>query len=202
MISSHGGDCANELSSSSKSDIKKQYVIEDVGHFKYLRNNSILINFIDKVKLHFDDYSIRMYLRNNLDKCTCNIFLPDNSQHEICFTSLNDPSDCFSKYLNFLDQWMNWLLESKVISRADEFRDENNKIGEENMNMGTMNAYLSHLKFFNYTINNNEIENATVTPNNDSRKNTDDELSTMSVSNLLKENNRFLKNISKSNLNI
>jgi hypothetical protein len=65
------------------SNVRKQYVIENVGHFKYLRNNNIVIYFIDKVKLHMDEYSLKMYLENDLNRCSCCIFLPDNSQHDI-----------------------------------------------------------------------------------------------------------------------
>ncbi len=65
------------------SNIKRQYVIENVGHFKYLRNNNIVIYFIDKVKLHMDEYSLKKYLENDLDKCSCCVFLPDSSQHDV-----------------------------------------------------------------------------------------------------------------------
>ena len=66
-----------------ESNIQKQFVIEDVGHFKYLKNKNIVIYFMDKVKLLMDEYSLKMYLENDMNRCSCWVFLPDNSQHEV-----------------------------------------------------------------------------------------------------------------------
>lgn len=65
------------------SSVKAQFVINDVGHFKYLRDNSLAIFFVDKVKLFMEDYSLQMYLNNELESCCCSIYLLDKSQHEI-----------------------------------------------------------------------------------------------------------------------
>ena len=65
------------------SNIKAQFVIKDAGHFKYLRNNSLVVFFVDKVKLFVDDYSLKMYLKEEFENSCCSIYLPDNSQHEI-----------------------------------------------------------------------------------------------------------------------
>ena len=65
------------------SNVKKQFVIEDVGHFKFFRNNTIVIYFVDKIKLFMDEQSLEKFLANDLNDCCCFIYLPDNSQHEI-----------------------------------------------------------------------------------------------------------------------
>ena len=49
------------------SNVKKQFVIEDVGHFKFFRNNTIVIYFVDKIKLFMDEQSLEKFLANESD---------------------------------------------------------------------------------------------------------------------------------------
>ncbi len=71
------------------SEIKTQSVIPNVGHFKYFINCSIIIQFIDKIKLFVDRQSIESFNISNLNqvKCLATIVLPDLSQHEVDFST-------------------------------------------------------------------------------------------------------------------
>ncbi len=182
-----------------KNEIKKQYVIQDVGHFKYLVNKTIIINFIDKAKLYMDDYSLEMYLNNRLDKCFCLLYLPGNSQHEICLSEKIKLTEYFLNYINFLEQWIKWLVDSSCIKRvnADDKKPVLTKTPTKSeLNFSSLQAHLSQLKLFNYSINqdlNNSSESSTVQDSSVQLNN----MSFLSLNNLLKENSKFLQNISK-----
>ncbi|CAF1104992.1 unnamed protein product, partial [Brachionus calyciflorus] len=75
-------------------NIKKQFYIKDIGHFKLMRNKSIVIHFIDRVKLFMDENSLNMFLKNNLNKSFCLLYLPDYSEHEVCLSE-NEPNAFF-----------------------------------------------------------------------------------------------------------
>ncbi len=182
-----------------KNEIKKQYVIQDVGHFKYLINKTIIINFIDKVKLYMDDYSLEMYLNNRLDKCFCLLYLPDNSQHEICLSEKIKLTEDFINYINFLEQWIKWLIDSSCIKRvnADDKKPVLTKTPTKSeLNFSSLQAHLSQLKLFNYSISqdlNNPSESSIIQDSSLQINN----MSFLSLNNLLKENSKFLQNISK-----
>lgn len=187
----------------TKQNIKKQYVVENVGHFKFYRNNSILINFIDKVKLYVSEYSTKMFCTNQLKKCTINFYLPDASQHEIIYTEMPN-SGHFSRYLDFLNQWLNWLSENNALpindSQAASKSDDVNlaKTYSETLSTNTLQSHLNELKLFNFTLkhdsehltSNNSIKSTELTKKNDPNL-------SLSVSNLLRQNSKFLENISK-----
>lgn len=111
----------------NKISIKKQFYIEDTGHFKCCDDNSIIISFIDRVKLVVDEHSIDALLSGELSRCFCSIFLPDNSQHEICLGEPRDrQDDYFKKYLNFFDQWLDWLIKDGTIERKKHYQSRIN----------------------------------------------------------------------------
>ncbi len=174
-------------------------MIQDVGHFKYLINKTIIINFIDKVKLYMDDYSLEMYLNNRLDKCFCLLYLPDNSQHEICLSEKLKLTEYFLNYINFLEQWIKWLLDSSCIKRinADDKKPVLTKTPTKSeLNFSSLQAHLSQLKLFNYSVS----QDLNDQPESSSTQDSSLQLSNMSflsVNNLLKENSKFLQNISK-----
>ena len=180
-------DCLNATSSI----IKKQFVIENVGHFKYNINNTVVINFIDKVKLYMDEYSMQMFQKNNMDKCSCWIYLPDSSQHEIYLNDEKVSSSYFGRYLSFLDQWLQWLVDAHAITTTN--REAKPLVSQEDpVNISSMQAHLSSLKLFNYTIK-QDFDEQKLDDNSAAFVN----LNIMSVSSLLKENTKFLQNISK-----
>ena len=183
-----------------KNEVKKQYVIQDVGHFKYLINKTIIINFIDKAKLYMDDYSLDMYLNNRLDKCFCLLYLPDNSQHEICLSEKLTLTEYFLNYINFLEQWIKWLLDSSCIKKinADDKKPVLTKTPTKSeLNFSSLQAHISQLKLFNYSIS-QEINNSAEPASSDQDSSLQiNNMSFLSVNNLLKENSKFLQNISK-----
>jgi hypothetical protein len=174
--------------------IKRQFVIKETGHFKFFKNNTILINFIDRVKIFMDEHSMQMFLRENLKKCFCLIYLSDNSQHEICLAEKSEISDFFAKYVSFLEQWLNWLLETETIKKVIKSHIENVPKAE-NLSYTSMQSHLSQLKLFNYTIDQDSI--AFEAKCNIANNTHEPSLSVSVVSNLLKENSKFLQSISK-----
>lgn len=179
-----------------KCEIKKQFFINETGHFKYFKNNTILINFIDKVKLCMDDYSLKMFLKNNLQKSFCIIYLPDNSQHEICLSEKNEINSFFGKYVSFLEQWLTWLLETETIKKetnekSSNFSSQMNEQLGDSLDFKSLQTHLSHLKLFNFSID-QDLNKSEREKDSLSSKET-----VISVSSLLKENGQFLKNISK-----
>lgn len=74
----------------------------------------MLIYFIDKVRLYMDEYAVKMFTRNQLDKCTIQFYMPDNSEHEILFTEMNSSAH-FSKYFSFLNQWLKYLSDNNEL---------------------------------------------------------------------------------------
>ncbi len=175
-----------------KYEIKKQFFINDTGHFKYLKNNTILINFVDKVKLTMDDYSMQMFLKDDLKKCFCLIYLTDSSQHELCLAEKNEINEFFAKYVSFLEQWLQWLINTETIKR-ETTSSQSSHVSQkpETLNYNTLQSHLSQLKLFNYTISQDSNDFETKTNNSSSNE------SFLSVSNLLRENSKFLQNMSK-----
>ncbi|CAF0911632.1 unnamed protein product [Brachionus calyciflorus] len=172
-------------------NIKKQFYIKDIGHFKLMRNNSIVIHFIDRIKLFMDENSLNMFLKNNLTKSFCLLYLPDYSEHEVCLGE-NEPSAFFDKYLNFLDQWLNWLLDNKILKKIGQ-KEEENINEEQNLNISSLHSHLKQLKNFNSSVS-KQIKNEDIKCDSIISSNSIESI--VSVNYLLKENN-FLKNISK-----
>lgn len=100
-------------------NVRKQFFVEDTGHFKFYDDNSIIISFIDRVKLVVDEHSLENLLNGSSSRCFCSVFLPDNSQHEICLDgeSRERIDGYFNKYLNFFDQWLDWLIKDGTVTR-------------------------------------------------------------------------------------
>lgn len=183
---------------SPKLEIKKQFFIDDTGHFKYLNNNAILINFIDKVKLYVDENSVDMYVNGIKDKCFCSLYLPDNSQHEICLGAIDNLTDYFKIYLNFMEQWFEWLVQAGTIQMKNV---ETRATNVESVNFNNIRVHLNELKLFNFKMQNDLGLNNVEKSNNYLNKedsNTNKNISLMSVSSLMNENRNFLKNISNS----
>ena len=187
-----------------KNEIKKQFFINDVGHFKYLRNNTIVINFVDKVKLCVNEESIGMFLKDNLKKCFFLIYLPDNSQHEICMAEKSSINTIFLKYFNFLEQWLQWLLDTQTIKKINQqnsnvsHTDSHVNQDDEVFDYRSLQIHLSQLKLFNYKLN-QENESLASNTNNIGLNNEiglSENQSIYSVHNLLKENSKFLKDLS------
>ena len=180
--------------SSHKYEIKKQFFINETGHFKYFKNNTILINFVDKVKLCMDDYSLQMFLKDNMRKSFCLLYLPDNSQHEICLAEKNEINTFFAKYLSFLEQWLVWLLDTDTIRKETVSSSDSASSAHvsEKLDFRSLQTHLSQLKLFNYSMGQDSSDfDKKLALSNHSHE------TVMSVSNLLKENGQFLKNISK-----
>lgn len=98
----------------------------------------------------------------------------------------------FNKYIGFLKQWLNWLLENNIISGVSNFHAE--KKAAEEMSLDRMKAHLNSLKLFNFTMNQDTAGENTSNDSYELQSN----LSNLSVSNLLKENSNFLRNITGS----
>lgn len=179
---------SNASEYSDNSNIKRQFVIENIGHFKYMKSNMIVINFIGKVKLYMDEYSIGMYLEDKIDECNCSIYLPDNSQHEV-YLKDSSVNNHFSKYISFLVQWLNWLIDNNAFNVSKTIR----AVDPCEVNYTTMQAHLNNLKQFNYAMKQDSI----VESLRDNFNGQFNEPTTLSISNLLRENNNFLKNISE-----
>lgn len=172
--------------------VNKQFMIEDVGHFKYYNDHSIVINFVDRVKLHMDERSVNMYVSGEHGKSFCFIYLPDNSQHEICMAEKEQLNDYFKKYLNFLQQWFDWLYNADVLKK----KPHNNQLAEEDFNDPiALQCHINRLKFFNFTLESNNNFNR----NNQTSSGGAENLHSQSVENYLFRDNRqkFLKNLSK-----
>ena len=137
-----------------------------------------------------DDYSVQMFLKDNLKKCFCLIYLTDNSQHEICLSEKSELNEFFAKYISFLEQWLQWLLDTETIKKEVTLQSAHTQ-KPESLTFKSLQSHLSQLKLFNYTISqdSNEYE---IKPNSN---NTNE--SVLSVNNLLRENSKFLQNISK-----
>lgn len=95
------------------------------------------------------------------------------------------------KYINFLYQWIDWLLKSDNITGT---RIEN-KVEPDEVNLRTMHTHLNNLKLFNFSINQNlngEVD--------DNLINSTDEVNSklLTLRNVLAENSNFLESISKS----
>ena len=95
----------------------------------------------------------------------------------------------FDKYIGFLKQWLNWLVENKTITCVANCNIE--KKNAEEMSLDRMKAHLNSLKLFNYTLNQDLVNENSQASSCEFHSN----LSNLSVSNLLKENSNFLKNI-------
>ncbi len=189
---------------SSDEYVKKQYVIDNVGHFKYMQNNTIVIHFADKTKLYMDDYSVQMYEKNMINKCFCLIYLPDSSQHEVGLGASNEENLPFNNYLDFLIQWLKFLKENGCIKCSNIIqtlnhsnKDELTEIAPDNLNISTLQTYLNKLKLFNYTLNQdlNDLTNKTNLALSSSHSATSDQ--SISVSKVISENSKFLRNLSK-----
>jgi hypothetical protein len=191
--------------SESRPMIKAQNVVEEVGHFKHFRDGKVLVNFIDKVKLFMDDASLEMFLDGKLDKSFCFIYLPDNSEHEVCMAEKNTLNFFFTKYIAFLEQWINWLIDTKAIKRGgNETSSATATAQSAGLNSDALQMHLNQLKLFNYTIEqntnmschgSNQTEQSSKVSTAAESANT--EMSLVAVSNLLRQNNKFLSEISK-----
>ena len=209
--------CADRHSSSvgGGGEIKRQHVIENIGHFKYLSNNSIAICFADKAKLYMDDYSLNMYVQKSLDKCFVLIYMADHSQHELCMMKRSDEkresdTGAFENYLSFLEQWIRHLLDTKEIyvrgHQQENPSEQQQQPSDETLDVDwrSLQTHLSQLRSFNYTITSRESSGDTTTttkqfsplkiPTSDDFGN---RTHVLSVSSLLRENKRFFSNISK-----
>jgi hypothetical protein len=178
---------SNSLETSS--NIRAQNVVEQVGHFKYFRDGKIFINFIDKVKLFMDEASTRAFLNRQLDRSFCFIYLPDGSEHELCLAA-ERPNFFFAKYVAFLEQWVSWLVESKYVQgdkQQPATSSQNSSLSSADLQM-----HLNQLKLFNFT---REQQSSTLDASKTTNESAD--LSHVSVSSLLRQNNQFLSEISK-----
>jgi hypothetical protein len=133
---------------------------------------------------------MQMFLKDNLKKCFCLIYLTDNSQHEICLAEKSELNEFFSKYVSFLEQWLSWLLDTETISKSVT-NQPNHLQKAENLNYKSLQSHLSQLKLFNYTISQDSNEFDSKPDFNSTNE------SFLSVNNFLKENSKFLQNISK-----
>ena len=172
----------------NSNEIKTQSVIPNVGHFKYFYNNTIFIQFIDKIKLYAESESINSYnvsadVETLNEKCVCTVVLPDMSQHEINFANAN--FNFFGKYIDFLIQWLRWLFPDKF-----EIKKETN---DENIDINSIKYHVNRLKLFNFT-----IEQDVNCNNNKNEVNNTSFYDLIAVTDVLKANSEFLKNISKN----
>jgi hypothetical protein len=113
-------------------------------------------------------------------------------------------SEFFLKYFNFLEQWLQWLLDTQAIKKINQQNsiannsDDQVNQEEENFDYRSLQIHLSQLKLFNYKLNQ---ENESLVSNNNIGINNENGLSdyqsNYSVHNLLKENSKFLQDISK-----
>lgn len=133
---------------------------------------------------------MQMFLKDNLKKCFCLIYLTDNSQHEICLAEKSELNEFFAKYVSFLEQWLSWLLDTETIKKSVTYQP-NHVQKAENLNYKSLQSHLSQLKLFNYTISQDSNEFESKSDSNSRNE------SFLSVNNLLKENSKFLQNISK-----
>ena len=133
---------------------------------------------------------MQMFLKDYLNKCFCLIYLTDNSQHEICLAEKSELNEFFAKYVSFLEQWLNWLLDTETIKKSVT-NQPNHVQKAENLNYKSLQSHLSQLKLFNYTISQDSNEFESKSDSNSTNE------SFLSVNNLLKENSKFLQNISK-----
>ena len=139
-----------------------------------------------------DDVSLEMYLRKEFEKSFCFIYLPDNSEHEICLVDKLTLNQFFVKYIGFLEQWITWLIESGTL-KNNLLSVSKEDSETEKLNFNTLQSHLSKLKLFNHTL---ELDySIKVDPAETVKEQLD--MSLISVSNLLKQNNQFLKEISK-----
>ena len=146
---------------------------------------------------------MKMFNTNQLKKCTVNFYLPDGSQHEIIYTEMAN-SGHFNRYIDFLNQWLNWLTENDELPINDGQTVNKNSDSKqintysETMSTKTLQSHLNELKLFNFTMKhdldhiaqNNPIKSIELTNKNDPNL-------SLSVSNLLRQNSKFLENISK-----
>ncbi|RNA07305.1 hypothetical protein BpHYR1_010904 [Brachionus plicatilis] len=104
----------------------------NVGHFKLMRNDCVAINFVDRVKLYMNEASLSNY-----------------SEHELCLGEKGS-NDFFEKYMNFLHQWLNWLLSGKIICMANKTEEKcADEDREEKLDFLSLDTYLRKLKRFN-----------------------------------------------------
>ena len=188
--------------------IHQQFFIEDVGHFKYYKSNKILINFIDKVKLFMDSYSLEMFLKGFSEKASCSLFLKDGSQHEIFLSEINSlDNNYFIRYLNFLDQWLKWLLDNKTIVMKTKSTNQSNESAEDEFSYEKIQAHLNHLEFINFKMSlnhqNDELENQEV--QNQLNSNPVYENSTgismqAAINNLMRENQKMIERVTKGSM--
>lgn len=172
-------------------NIKKQFYIKDVGHFKLTRNDCVTIHFIDRVKLYMNETSLTNYLNGDTQQSFCLLYLPDYSEHELCLAD-TDSKNFFQKYINFLDQWLNWLISSQVINgKKNCEHTSTNEDQDENFDIITLDSYLKKLKRFNSSVEKCER----VVEKNNSEIDSFNKIT--SISKLLNENSNFLKNLSK-----
>ena len=178
------------------SEIKTQSVITNVGHFKYFYNNTIFIQFIDKIRLYVDSESINNFDISNLNdkKCLATVILPDLSQHEINFASVSTPSlNFFAKYIDFMIQWLKHLFPDKFQVFVEN-KSINENSNDSEIDINSIKCHFNKLKLFNFTIEqdlNYKVEQQ------EEQENIYD---SNTVNNLLKQNSDFLKNISKPDL--
>jgi hypothetical protein len=175
---------------SQTNEIKTQSVIPNVGHFKLFYNNTIFIQFIDKIKLYADGECIKVFnVNNNNTECFCTIVLPDQSQHEINFAN-NLNKTFFGKYIDFLIQWLKWLFPEK-------FEVLKNK-EEEDIDINSIKYHVNRLKLFNFTIDQELHYNDLTDRSNDLATNNTSVYDYNAINDVLKANSDFLKNISKN----
>lgn len=117
-----------------------------------------------------------------------------NTRINVClfFSDSSEATTHFNKYIGFLKQWLNWLLENNTISGVLNCHAE--KTAAEEMSLDRMKAHLNSLRLFNFTMNQDTAGDNTMTDSHGLQSN----LSNLSVSNLLKENSKFLRNITGS----
>lgn len=193
-------------------EIKTQCVITDVGHFKYFYNNTIYIQFMDKIRLYVDSEAINSFhIKTGInEKCKCVIVLPDLSQHEVNFASQSSNNDeinsinnftnkYFSKYINFLNQWMKHLFPEKfqiVISEEE---------AENNIDINSIKYHVNRLKLFNFTLEQDLTPDESIANIQQQQQqletnqinNEIESFNPSMINEMLKKNSEFLKNISK-----
>lgn len=176
----------NELFVLDQSEIASQNVVEDVGHFKYFKNNTLFILFIDKVKLYVDSTSIKMYNENNFLECYCRIWLPDSSEHEINFME-NCMNQYFERYLGFLRQWLEWLFKKNETLSEKE---------EEKIDLNAIQSHLKQIRYYNLLNDQNNL-NMIYQENIPKLTESSNHFSMNSIEDLMKENMEFLKKHNK-----
>jgi hypothetical protein len=190
---------------SSQYNIKAQNFVENVAHFKLLRDGKILINFVDKVRLILDEKSVYFYFEAQRKKSDsyCLVYLPDNSEHDVNLSDKNN--SFFGQYLGYLEQWIKWLIDSneikpKLVKNIEI--SQTVKKNEEPLDKNTLQSHLNKLKYFNFSIEQssnendelNSINNQNRTLNNSTSGN---DISLLTLNSLLRENSKFLQQISK-----